>query len=73
MRAARRGDLPADPVVVLLGLLTLGGLALLGAAGLLRSLAASMRRHGDGATPDHAFYARAAAEAGEARALRQAA
>ena len=60
------------PVVVLLGLLTLAGLAILGAAALLRSCVTSLRRPGGdpGGLP---FDARAAAESGDARALRPAA
>ena len=61
------------PVVVLLGLLTLAGLAILGAAALLRSGVTSMRRPDGDATPVLPLYARAATESGDARTLRQAA
>ena len=60
------------PIVALLGLVTLAGLALLGAAALLRSSVTSPRRR-DAATPGLPLYARAAAESGDARAVRQAA
>jgi hypothetical protein len=61
------------PIVVLLGLLTLAGLAILGATGLTRSLATSIGRRGDGDAPDVTFYARSAAEAVDGVAARQAA
>jgi hypothetical protein len=60
------------PIVALLGLLTLAGLAILGAAALLQSSATSLRRRDVAATPGLPLYARAAAESGDARAVRQA-
>jgi hypothetical protein len=59
------------PVVVLLGVATLAGLALLGAARLLRGAATVLSRPGGAGAPDVPLYARAAARAADRRAARQ--